>query len=186
MSDCSRHVSLLLLYGVKAWLCGSIARVNHPNRPFKLFRAGFGTPTSCYFVSQGPLEFLLGPPPRPPGQMRRSPYIVLSVLCQWSCCVLSWDVVERSLELRSSRNYLRLIGSEKALQGPVDMIIDGCCLCEKVQRNRKRVPMNSTLGEICRWRLVACKRFGRRFSMSRSKCALGEELQRASQIFHSC
>jgi hypothetical protein len=33
---------LLLLYGVKAWLCGSIARVNHPNRPFKLFRAGFG------------------------------------------------------------------------------------------------------------------------------------------------
>jgi hypothetical protein len=27
---------------VKAWLCGSIARVNHPSCPFKLFRAGFG------------------------------------------------------------------------------------------------------------------------------------------------
>jgi len=91
ISDCSRHVSLLLLYGVKAWLCGSIARVHHPSCPFKLFRAGFGTPTSFFFVSQGPHSLLLDPPPHPPDRIRRpllcSPEIVPVSL---SCCRIGW------------------------------------------------------------------------------------------------
>lgn len=43
--------------------------------------------------------------------------------------------------------------------------------------------MNSTLGEICRWCLVAYKRFGWRFGVPRSECVLGENLQRVSLIF---
>lgn len=43
--------------------------------------------------------------------------------------------------------------------------------------------MNSTLGEICRWCLVAYKRFGWRFGVPRSECVLGEKLQRVSLIF---
>jgi hypothetical protein len=90
MSDCTRHVSLLLLYGVKAWLCGSIARVHHPNHRFKLFRAGFGTPNSCFPSLRGMLESLLDPPATPPRQPRRISLLSQYVLCSCLPLVRDW------------------------------------------------------------------------------------------------
>ena len=187
-SDCSRHVSLLLLYGVKAWLCGSIARVNHPSRPFKLFRAGFGTPTSCCFVSQGPLWFLLGPPPRPPAQIRRPPWIVQSGLC-W-CPVLSCRVMYWCVPLNCDRAGIIIVGlqvARKAIRDSAVVIVEGHCLRdEKVLKRRKRVPMNSTLGEICRTEVWSpLNVLARRVCMPRSKCALGRKLRKSLSIIPS-
>ena len=102
--------------------------------------------------------------------------------------VLSCDVLVRSLELRSSRDYyVGLQVARKAIRDSAVVIVEGHCLRdEKVLKRRKRVPMNSTLGEICRTEVWSpLNVLARRVCMPRSKCALGRKLRKSLSIIPS-
>lgn len=82
-------------------------------------------------------------------------------------------------------NYaVTIFGSQvvcRVPRNPVVVIVDGCYFRERVWKRHKRVPMNSTLGERCRWRLVACKRFGNLVNHVQ-RTAAGKSLQRVSRV----